>query len=371
MNRLVADASPAAPQARRGWTRRVGVALVVAGALAALLTAMQVSMLGLRTAKVLLAAFAFNAFVSLMIGSSIDLGHAAATHAFALERRGPGFRLAVYVGVVAMAVVVGVEAGVALVSVVAPRTAETFPRAGVLWVAVPVTIVMVAIGRERERMHLRAAQAERDAEVRKRQALRAELSALQSRTNPHFLFNALNTIAALIAEDPKLAERAVERLAALLRFALASGKQVWVPLADELAATTGYIELERLRFGERLCTSIEVDETLLAVRVPPMSLQPLVENAVLHGVAARRAPTTVSVAIRRVGHGHGHGHGQVIELAVSDDGPGDDEHHGTGTAHADLRARLQLLYGGEATIEAGPRPEGGYRVVLRLPESGP
>lgn len=363
---MPATTSTPAPRPNDGpndGPRRALAAAVVYGILAAALTAIQAAMLGLRGAGPILATLGFNAFISVMIGSAIDLGHGAAARAFDLDRRGPIARLVVYVGVVALAVVIGVESGVAVVGLVAPRLAEVFPRAGVLFVAIPVTIVMVAISRERERLAARAAVAERDAEVAARQALRAELQALQSRTNPHFLFNALNTIAALIAEDPAVAERAVERLAGLLRFALEAGKHASVPLRDELAATRGYLELEGLRFGDRLRTTIDVDPALMAVRVPPMSLQPLVENAVLHGAAARRGPTHIEVWARRSG--------DVVELGVRDDGPGDDTHQGTGTAQSDLRARLQLLHGTGATLEAGPRAQGGYEVIVHLPAEGP
>jgi len=351
----------ARPPAR--WPRRVAASAAACAALATVLTLIQTTMLGLRGASVVLIAFSFNALVSVLIGAAIDVGQTAASRLFALEQRGAIARLAIHVAVVGLAVVVGVESAVAVIAVVSPRLAEVFPRAGVLWVAVPVTVVMVAIGSERARMHARTAEAERDAEVGKRQALRAELSALQSRTNPHFLFNALNTIAALIGEDPRTAERAVERLAALLRFTLDSGQRPAVRLADELAATLGYVELERLRFGDRLRMQVDVDEALLELPVPPMSLQPLVENAVLHAVAARRGPTTIELWARRSG--------PAVELGVRDDGPGDGQHHGTGTAQAELRARLRLLHGASAGLIAGPRVEGGYQVILRLPEPEP
>lgn len=348
---------------KRAALRGFASTVLAYAVLAAVLTATQAAMLGLRSATTLLLAFGFNAFVAVMIGTSIDLGHTAAARVFDLERRGVVVRITVYVVVVAIAVVVGVESGIALVALAWPKLAPAFPRAGVLWVAIPVTIAMVAIERERDRLQVRTALAERDVEVRTRQALRAELSALQSRTNPHFLFNALNTIAALIAEDPAVAERAVERLASLLRYALDSGRRPLVPLRDELAATLAYLELERLRFGDRLRTSIDVAEDLQDVYVPPMSLQPLVENAVLHGVAAQRAPTTIEVWARR--------ERTAIELGVRDDGPGDGDHQGTGTAHVDLRARLELLFGAAATLDAGPATPRGYRVVMRVPGASP
>jgi LytS/YehU family sensor histidine kinase len=191
---------------------------------------------------------------------------------------------------------------------------------------------------------------------------KAELELLRAQLEPHFLFNALNTIAALIAEDPPRAERAVERLAELLRYALEGTKRPWVALREEIAAVESYLELERLRYGERLCTSVDVDASALEIDVPPMCLQPLVENAVLHGVASQRGPTKVELVARRSDDG--------LDIVIDDDGPGPagSRHRGTGSAHADLRARLALLYGDRARLELGERPSGGYRVRLSLPE---
>jgi two-component system sensor histidine kinase AlgZ len=244
-----------------------------------------------------------------------------------------------------------------------PQAAAWFPREGVLRIAIPVSVAMVLIERERGRLRRRAVEAELGAQQLERQALQAELAALQSRTNPHFLFNALNTIAALIAEDPPRAERAVERLAALLRYALDGAKRSWVPLAEEVAAVEGYLELERLRHGERLRASVDVAPELAAALVPPMLLQPLVENAVLHALAARRGPTTIELVAHR--------RGDTLEIVVDDDGPGPDgsTHRGSGTALADLRTRIRVLYGERGSVETGARPHGGYRVRLVLPEA--
>jgi len=344
------------------WTaRRLLTELAAYLLLAGVLTAIFASVFGLRTFDVLAAVFVFNLLVALSIGGLIDLGQRLTETTFALDRRRAPVRLVVTALVVTAAVFLGVEIALALGAVLVPSVAAAFPREGVLRVAIPVSIAMVLVARERNRARARALQAELRAQHLQGQALQAQLAALQSRTNPHFLFNALNTIAALVGEDAVKAERAVERLADLLRYALEGSQRTWVPLADELAAVESYLELERLRFGDRLRTRIDVDAGVRSVEIPPMSLQPLVENAVLHGVAGRRGPTQVELVARPVPEG--------LEVVIDDDGPGPagSTHAGTGTAHRDLRERLHLLYGERARVDTGASPSGGYRVRLVLP----
>ncbi len=344
----------AEPSSTRDRARDAVAYLVLGG----FLTALQVVMLELRGAVPIALAFGFNTLVGVLIGSIIDLGQRLSARVFDIENRAVAVRLIAVILTSVVAIVVGVEIAIRLLHGLVPGTGDTWSRTGVLWVAVPVTVVMVAIGRERERMRTRAVRAERDAEAGKRHALRAELDALRSRTNPHFLFNALNTIAALIAEDPARAEDAVERLAGLLRHALEGSRQSLVSLGAELAATLDYVEFERLRFGDRLQLHVRVPESLRDAFVPPMSLQPLVENAVLHGVAARRRPTTITVWARCEGN--------TFELGVDDDGSGDGDHVGSGTALADLRARLKLVMGDDADL-ATERRDAGFNVVMRWP----
>jgi two-component system sensor histidine kinase AlgZ len=196
------------------------------------------------------------------------------------------------------------------------------------------TIVLVITAYERVVGRARALEL-REVETR-REAMRAQLEALQARTNPHFLFNSLNAVAALVEEDPKRAETMLERLAALLRYSVERSRQADVPLVDELESVRMYLDVERERFGPRLESSVSLEDGLEQVRVPPLLLQPLVENAVLHGVATRREGGRVHVVARR--------HSGRLLLEVEDDGPGPgaSTHRGTGTALADLRRRLSL-----------------------------
>jgi two-component system sensor histidine kinase AlgZ len=214
-----------------------------------------------------------------------------------------------------------------------------------------------------QELRARAEASERRLQEQRQAALRAQLEAIQSRTNPHFLFNALNTVASLLRDQPAEAERTLERLADLLRYALQSASVEWVPLERELEMVRDYLEIQRARFGERLRYTVTVDPRLAEVPVPPLLLQPLAENAVLHGVAGRAGGGRVRVAAVRREDG-------AAQLLVEDDGPGPgaSDHRGSGTSLNDLARRLRLIYGGEAsplTTRAGE--DGGFTVEVLLP----
>jgi two-component system sensor histidine kinase AlgZ len=210
-------------------------------------------------------------------------------------------------------------------------------------------------------MELRAREGRMREELAKRDALQARLDALQARTHPHFLFNSLNGIAALISLDADRAEQAVETLSELMRYAIHSARERMVTLAAELKAVENYLSLERLRYGDRLRVRIEVAAGLQEFEIPPLCLQPIAENAVLHGIATREEGGELSIRAEA--------QKDFLLLSVEDDGsgPGASSHTGTGTAMVDLRARLELLYGGRARLSTGERAGGGYRVELTIP----
>jgi two-component system sensor histidine kinase AlgZ len=165
----------------------------------------------------------------------------------------------------------------------------------------------------------------------------ARLSSLESRIHPHFLFNTLNSIAALIPSDPARAEATVGKLASLLRFSLNANHSSMVPLAQELKVVRDYLEIESTRFGPRLRYEIAVPESLGLMKVPPLALQSLVENSVKHVAAQRSEGATIRIAGAKSDHG--------LQLEVIDDGPGfslatSSSEHGLGN----LSARLQLLF---------------------------
>ncbi len=235
------------------------------------------------------------------------------------------------------------------------------PLLGFLLVCVVITSAFVLPALFTQELRARAEKVERAERAQRQLALEAQLTALQSRTNPHFFFNSINTVACLIPENPELAERTLERIADIVRYALETSPAREVPLSRELAIVRDYLEVQTARFGARLRWSVELAEAASGALVPPLIVQPLVENAVLHGVGERRAGGEVEVLARRAG--------DVIQIDVRDDGPGPEgsTHGGTRTSVADLTTRLHLLYGGQGRLTSGRGPQGGYHVRLELP----
>ena len=188
-------------------------------------------------------------------------------------------------------------------------------------------------------------------------ALEARLSALRAQMQPHFLFNSLNVCAGLVHEEPDVAEETLDRLAGFLRYTLESTEERLVPLDEELDAVRSYLEIQQRRFGDRL--AFEVEAPTERWSVPPMVLQPLVENAVLHGVRERGGHIWVRASVER----------HQLVLVVEDDGVGDDgvSAHGAGFGQRNVRERLELIYGGRARFEVEARRPRGYRCTLTLP----
>ncbi len=187
----------------------------------------------------------------------------------------------------------------------------------------------------------------------------ARLASLESRLHPHFLFNTLTAITALVPEEPALAERLLVQLAALLRASLNESLHHTVRLGDELALVRAYLEIEQVRLGARLFCAIDIPPELEGCQVPPFSVHTLVENSVTHVAAARREGGELWLAGRLVD-------GRLV-LSVWDNGPGVElaavaPGHGLDT----LRARLAALYGDRAGLEA-VREDEGARVVMSLP----
>lgn len=180
-------------------------------------------------------------------------------------------------------------------------------------------------------------------EARLRQAKTdAELAALQARINPHFLFNTLNSIAALINEDPGKAEEATWQLSSLFRYALQANSRSLVTVEDELTIVRRYLDIETLRLGDRLRYEIDVAPDLATVEIPALLLQPLVENAIKHGIAPEINGGTVRIAGARVD-------GRAV-FAVSDTGSGTAAQSGTGVGLDNVRKRLETIYGPGASV---------------------
>ncbi|MEO7823662.1 MAG: histidine kinase [Gemmatimonadaceae bacterium] len=195
--------------------------------------------------------------------------------------------------------------------------------------------------------------------------VQAELDTLKLQLNPHFLFNALNSAMALIASNPAAAERMVSELSDFLRLVLTTSSEQEVPLERELGLLDRYVAIQRVRFEDRLTVSCNIEEGVRGALVPSLLLQPLVENAIRHGIGPRAGAGYVQVTARRVG--------DRLAIAILDDGVGvrarrsRERSRGTGLGLTNTSTRLSHLYGEAHEFHAGPRDEGGYAVHVTIP----
>jgi len=219
---------------------------------------------------------------------------------------------------------------------------------------------------------------ERKLEEQGRLLTEARLDALQRQINPHFLFNTLNSIASLVRSKPELAREMIVKLANILRVLL-KHREAFVPFADELAFTDDYLDIEVVRFGEKLRVVKEIAEETLPVVVPSMLLQPLIENSIKHGLEPRISGGTVTLRSRILSDGR-------LLIEVEDDGigmvadPVDDltslnfeawsiprAGSGNGIGMRNVRERMEVLYGNQAEVEIVSRPGRGTKVTLIMP----
>lgn len=214
-----------------------------------------------------------------------------------------------------------------------------------------------------------AVRLDRKLEEQSRLLLEARLDALQRQINPHFLFNTLNSIASLIRSEPELAREMIVKLGRILR-TLLQEREAFIALEDELAFTDDYLDIEVIRFGEKLRVVKEIAEEALLLEVPSMVLQPLIENSIKHGLEPRIHGGTVTVR-GRVAEGR-------LLLEVEDDGVGMNPERATTTVDGigregmgigmrNVRERMQVLYEGHAEVEVVSRPGRGTRIRLLLP----
>lgn len=187
----------------------------------------------------------------------------------------------------------------------------------------------------------------------------ARLDALRMQLNPHFLFNTLHAVAALVERDPAGVRRMIARLSELLRLTMDADAEHEVPLRDELEFLRRYIEIMEVRFQGRLRIEVKADEETLPALVPRLILQPLVENAFEHGAARASGEGLVAIAAQRRD-------GQLV-LSVLDPGPGVAEASAEGVGLTNTRARLAELYGDAASFTLTSRPEGGAKAEMILP----
>ncbi len=209
---------------------------------------------------------------------------------------------------------------------------------------------------------------EQKLEEQTRLLLEAKLDALQRQINPHFLFNTLNSITSLVRSKPELAREMIVKLANILRILL-KDREAFVPFSEELAFTDDYLDIEVVRFGEKLRVVKEIAPETLAVVVPSMLLQPLLENSIKHGLEPRIDGGTVTLRSRITGEGR-------LQIEVEDDGvgmapsrpaAGSLARPGTGIGMKNVRERMQVLYGDSAEVEIESRPGRGTKVKLLMP----
>lgn len=197
---------------------------------------------------------------------------------------------------------------------------------------------------------------------------RAQMRALQAQINPHFLFNTLNVLANLIHSNPEKAERVTEELADIFRYALESTRVEWVKLDDELRFLESYLAIEKARFEERLTYAFDVDERLRPLKIPPMILQPVVENAIKHGIGPKVDGGKVTISAKL--------DSDRVVIVVEDTGVGvqaGSRHRGAGIGLSNVRERLKHVYGDEGSLrleESHPDHPGhpGTTVVIILPQ---
>ena len=187
----------------------------------------------------------------------------------------------------------------------------------------------------------------------------AELQNLKMQLHPHFLFNTLNTISVLMMRDADLANRMLIRLSDLLRVTLDNAGNQIVPLRQELDFLRGYLEIEQTRFQDRLTTSFDISPATLDARVPYLILQPLVENALRHGITTRPGAGHIEI---RTALENGN-----LQMQVSDNGPGIDGDFKKGIGLTNTEARLKQLYGTAHEFELTNLPAGGLRVSVAIP----
>jgi signal transduction histidine kinase len=204
---------------------------------------------------------------------------------------------------------------------------------------------------------------ELEQESLKTQLAQAQLKALKMQLHPHFLFNTLHSISSLILEDPPKANSMIARLGDFLRLTLEHSDEQLVMLKEEIEFVRCYLDIEQVRFGDRLTVQFAIEPATLSAQVPHLILQPVVENAIQHAIAPRAAPGRIKIEARRVD--------RWLRMEVKDSGPGmapgTDSLQGHGLGLSNVRARLEQLYDTDFSFALSNSPEGGFSVVMEVP----
>jgi LytS/YehU family sensor histidine kinase len=197
------------------------------------------------------------------------------------------------------------------------------------------------------------------------QLSQAQLQALKMQLHPHFLFNTLHSISALLTKDVEAARKMISRLGDFLRLTLENSGSQEVTLQQEMDFLRCYLEIERIRFQNRLVTRMDVNSQALAAKVPNLILQPIVENAIRHGIAPRSTPGLIEIEAKQLNG--------TLRIQVRDNGPGLPEHRNSGSLFkkglglANTESRLERLYGADHLFDLTNNPAGGLIVTLEIP----
>ncbi|HEV3409629.1 MAG TPA: histidine kinase, partial [Chthoniobacterales bacterium] len=224
-------------------------------------------------------------------------------------------------------------------------------------------LIMVLVHALLYHQSLRASELEQSA--LKAQLAQAQLKALKMQIHPHFLFNTLHSISSLVLEEPMKANKMIALLGDFLRVTLESRDQQQVTLQEEAEFVRGYLEIEQVRFGDRLQVEFNIDPATLSANIPHLILQPVVENAVQHAVAPHAAPVHISIGAKQ--------QDGFVRLEVTDNGPGlrreSAGREGAGIGLTNVRARLDQTYGTNYSLTISNVADGGLSVVMRIPSA--
>ncbi len=308
----------------------------------------------------------YNFVIAQSIGLTIHALYEAGGYLLGIERIeafSTRKRVIFFAGIPIVGCLIGYSIGLTLLGVDVERIVQGAPR--ILIASVVVTIIISTLWYRymSGKMRLASAEAERERERAKavelqRQAIDARLRSLQAQIEPHFLFNTLANVVSLIDTAPDKARLMLERLIELLRASLAASRSERTTLGQETALITAYLDILRIRMGKRLSYTIDVPADLMDARLPPLSLQPLVENSIKHGLEPKLEGGHVHIIARSAGG--------ALQLDVEDDGLGFPSHTGNGVGLANLRDRMASLYGDKARLAVEELAR-GTRVRVTLP----
>ena len=310
--------------------------------------------------------FIWNFVIAQSIGLTIHALYEAGGYLLGRERIeafSTSNRVIFFAGIPIVGCLIGYWIGLALLGVDVSRIVQGAPRVVVAIVIVSIIFSTFWYRYLAGKARLERAEAESERERAKavdlqRQAIDAQLRSLQAQVEPHFLFNTLANVVSLIDTAPDKARLMLERLIELLRASLAASRSERTTLGQETALIAAYLDILRIRMGERLSYTISVPPELLNVSIPPLSLQPLVENSIKHGLEPKLEGGSVHLSART--------EDGALQLDVEDDGLGFSPHPGAGVGLANLRDRISSLYGARArlVIEELAR---GTRVRMTIP----